>query len=202
MELGSHCSCGVVSASHGPSGYSPLGPLYMALRWLLIASFDQVKQPDRFWPRSCLVNLKKLARKAALFLALAFRLLLWNSAVGRDKSGFLRIALRSARPACSISPAVLSCLFNSWSSSLRRWLFLALLFRAYCMPMVWAWVVMLIMVIVFSWLFTPLQTFSKTPHASSLLIWCFTFFNQWERFQRSISRQWLTSTNLCNFICI
>lgn len=85
----------------------------MALRWLLIASFDQVKQPDRFWPRSCLVNLKKLARKAALFLALPFRLLLWNSAVGRDKSGFLRIALRSARPACSISPAVLSCLFNS-----------------------------------------------------------------------------------------
>lgn len=53
MELGSHCSCVVISASHGPSGCSSLGPLYMALRWLLIASFDQVKQPDRFWPRSC-----------------------------------------------------------------------------------------------------------------------------------------------------
>ncbi len=93
-----------------------------------MASLELVKQPVLFWPRSCLVNLNGLAKDAALFLALSFRLLLWNSALRKVK---IRIALRSVRPALSTSPTYLYCLFSSLSSSLRILIFLALWLGAY-----------------------------------------------------------------------
>ncbi len=96
-----------------------------------MASLEQVRRPALFWPRSCLVNLNGLAKNAALFLALSFRYHLWNSALRKVKSCFLRIALRSARPALSTSPADLYCLFSSLSSSLRLSIFLALWLGAY-----------------------------------------------------------------------
>ncbi len=91
-----------------------------------MASLEQVRRPALFWPRSCLVNLNGLAKNAALFLALSFCLHLWNSALRKVKSCFLRIALRFARPALLTSPTDLYCLFSSLSSSLRHWIFLAL----------------------------------------------------------------------------